>query len=55
MERVNGNLKTAQKLLVAALQLEHENPAVLMVRSSLMQELSIEAALHCFKNANFCE
>ena len=33
MERVNGNLKAAQKLLLAALSFDYGNSAVLMVRS----------------------
>lgn len=37
MERVNGNLIAAQKLLMTALSLEPENAAVLMVRTFLFE------------------
>lgn len=36
MERVNGNLQAARKLLVAAMSLDFGNSAVLMVRSTLV-------------------
>jgi hypothetical protein len=43
MERVNGNLKAAQTLLMDAMSLDSENSAVLMVRSTLV---NVAVAVH---------